>query len=70
MTWQRFVRAVLWAIIAMFASFFLTNVIMIAWYAHTNPHDGQAGLAAMMWAFIVAPVCGLVTLVIVLRRGS
>jgi len=56
--------------IALLVSFFLINVIMIAWYAHTDPHDGQGGLAAMMWGFKVAPVCGLVTLAIVLRRGG
>jgi hypothetical protein len=70
MTWQRCVLALLWAMIALLVSFLLINVIMIAWYAHTEPHDGQSGLAAMMWAFIVAPVCGLVTLAIVLRRGG
>ena len=70
MGWQRFVRALLLAMIALLASFLLTTLTMIAWYAHTDPHDGQGGLEAMMWAFIVAPVCGLATLAVVLHRGS
>lgn len=70
MTWQQFVLALLWSMLALLASFFLTNVVMIAWYTHTDPNDGQGGLAALMWAFIVAPVCGLATLAIVLRRGG
>ena len=37
----------------------LTNVIMLAWYAHAYKHDGQSGIAAFVCGLIVAPMCAV-----------
>jgi hypothetical protein len=68
MTLQRIARAAALSVVCLLASFVLTNVAMIAWYAQTDPHDGQAGIAAFVWGLIVAPLCAIVTFIFCLRR--
>jgi hypothetical protein len=68
-TWKRLAGAISVAAICLIVSFILTNVIMIAWYDHIYPHDGQSGLAAFAWGLLVAPLIALAAFVLMMLRG-
>ena len=66
MTVKRLTVAFLIGMLGLLISFLLTNVILLAWYAHAYPHDGQDGLAAFAWGLYVAPPCGIAAFVLTL----
>lgn len=68
MALRRIARAAGVSVICLLISFLLINLIMIAWYAQTDPHDGQAGIAAFVWGLVVAPVCAILAFIYCVRR--
>jgi len=68
MTLKRVGRAFAVSVVCFLVSFVLTNVIMILWYDHAYPHDGQSGIAAFVCGLMVAPVCAIIAFIACLLR--
>lgn len=58
---KRLTLAALAALLGMIVVFIATFFAVVLWYAQTDPHDGQLGLAGFYYGLITGPLAGLIT---------
>lgn len=69
MNWKRIALASLLGMIVMSVAYIPLRAVLISWYLHTAPNDGQSAIGVWVGSLYLALACGLLTFTAVLFGG-